>query len=268
MSKKAPKKRGPKPKRHKNPQQRGKTVAQQKEAKLNAAVPKGKKRAATVGRIAERRAQAEMAALDKKATVTAETRRVRKEVLKPLAKEINHRIKQAGELDGKADDHRLSAALQLEAARRQCKEAKINFERWCDQNIKKSYDEIRKLIAVARAPEPAKALADMRAGAAARNRDLRKRQSVSRDATAPASKAESAWEAAEALVSSLPDEWVGKTYRELMGEYKDRHDAVILALLQKGENTHSVSTMVNPPSDTKLEKGMQVVCLCKKRPDL
>lgn len=200
-AKKIAKKRGPKPKRHKSPQQIGKAVAQKKDAKLNVAVPKGKKRAATAGRIAERRDQAEMAKLDKK----AESKRILKEVLKPLAKEINHRIKQAGELDGKADDHRLAAALQLEAARRQCKEARIKFERWCEKNVEKSYDEIKKLVLVARAPEPAKALADMRSSAATRNRDMRKRQKVSRDVTAPASRAETPWEAADALVSSLPD---------------------------------------------------------------
>ena len=206
MSKKIPKKRGPKPKRHKSSQQIAKTAAQKKEARLSAPVPKGKKRAATTGRIAERRVQAEMAKKDKKAALDVETKRVLKEVLKPLAKEINHRIKQASQLDDKADDHRLSAALQLEAARRQCKDTKISFEKWCEKNVEKSFIEIRQLIAVAKAPDPTKAIAYMRAGAAQRNRDLRKRQKVSRDITAPASRAESAWEAAEALVSSLPDE--------------------------------------------------------------
>ncbi len=162
--------------------------------------PMGKK----MGAIAERRAKAEMAKLDKKATTDTETKEVLK-TLKPVAKEINVKFKLATQLDGKADDHRLSAALLLESARRRCKEAKIAFGKWCEDNVDKSYDEIRKLVAIASAPEPAKALADMRAGAAQRNRDMRKRQKVSRDATAPAAKAESAWEAADALVESLTD---------------------------------------------------------------
>lgn len=202
--KKVAKKRGPKPKRHKTPMQTGCAKSEKEHARLNATVPKGKKRAATIGRIAERKAQAEMAKLDKKTAETAETKKVL-DTLKPIAKEINVRFQKAGELDGKADDHRLAAALQLESARRQCKDAKIGFEKWCEKNVDKSYDEVRKLVAIAKAPEPTKAFADMRAGAAERNRAMRKRQKVSRDATAPASKAESAWEAADALVESLPD---------------------------------------------------------------
>ncbi len=55
--KKTPKKMGPKPKRHKTPMQTGRAKSEKEHAKLNANVPKGKKRAATTGRIAERKAQ-------------------------------------------------------------------------------------------------------------------------------------------------------------------------------------------------------------------
>ena len=205
MSKKTPKKSGPKKKGHKTPTQTGRARAGKEQAREVAHIPKGEKRSAIAERVAERKAQAEVAKLDKVAATDTETKRVLREVLKPLAKEINHRIKQAGQLDDKADDHRLAAALQLKSAHRRCKEVKINFEKWCEENVEKSYDEVRRLITVAKAPEPAKALADMRAGTAERNSAMRKRQRVSRDVTAPASRSETAWEAADALVSSLPD---------------------------------------------------------------
>ncbi len=162
--------------------------------------PMGKK----MGAIAERRDQAEMAKKDKKAATDTEAKEVLK-TLKPVAEEINAKFKLAQKYEGKAGDHRLSAALLLESARRRCKEAKVSFAKWCEEHVEQSYEEVRKLVAIASAPEPAKALADMRAGAAARNRQMRKRQKVSRDATAPAAKAESAWEAADALVESLTD---------------------------------------------------------------
>ena len=199
MTKKTPKKRGPKKKGHKTPTQTGRTRAGKKQASEVAHVPEGRKR----GAIAERRKQAEAEKLEKIAAMDSKTIEVLG-ILEPIAKEINHRFSQASQLDGKADDHRLAAALQLEAAHRQCKEVKINFQEWCEENVKKSYDEVRKLVAVARQPEPAKALADLRAGAASRNRDMRKRQNASRDAGASAP-TEAPWEAADALLASLPD---------------------------------------------------------------
>lgn len=194
---KTPKKRGPKPKGHKPSGITARTKTAQRDKKDMAAVPKGEKQ----GAIAERKAQAEMAKLDKKAAAGEEVQRVVRE-LKPVAKEINVKFKLAAQLDGKADDHRLSAALLLESARQRCKEARVPFNKWCEKHVEKSYDEVCKLVAIAASPEPAKALADLRAGAAARNRDLRKRQKASRDAPA---NMETPWEAADALVGSLPD---------------------------------------------------------------
>lgn len=185
---------------HKTARQTKSTAGDYKAKKELAAVPKGKK----MGAIAERRDKAEMAKKDKNMAADAKVHKVSKE-LEPVAKEINVKFKLATQLDGKADDHRLSAALLLESARRRCKEVKIPFGKWCEKYVDKSYDEVRKLVAVASAPEPAKALADMRAGAAARNRAMRGRQKVSRDATAPTSRSETACEAADALVEHLPD---------------------------------------------------------------
>ena len=108
--------------------------------------------------------------------------------LAPLAKEINAHLKTAGEFDGKADDRRLTAAIALEKASALCREAKMSFKSWVAGNIEQSYDECRKLAVIGASPDPAKALADMRSGAAVRSRALRKRQAaVLRDTAAEAS---------------------------------------------------------------------------------
>lgn len=155
------------------------TKARQRTRVANKDVPKGKKRAVSVERREVKKREKQKWQADQKARHTGTLTE-----LKPIAKEINTRLEKAAGLDGKADDHRLAAALQLEKARQVCKAAKIGFPGWVKANVDKSYEEVKKLVAVAAKPEPAKALADMRAGAATRNRQLRKRQKVSRDASA------------------------------------------------------------------------------------
>ena len=105
--------------------------------------------------------------------------------LVPVAKEINTRLEKATALDEKAGDHRLAAALQLDKARQVCKASKITFKGWVQANIEYSLDEVKKLVAVAAKPDPAKALADMRAGVAQRSRELRARRKALRDAPPP-----------------------------------------------------------------------------------
>lgn len=83
--------------------------------------------------------------------------------LAPLAKEINHRLKEAEQIEGKAFDHRLAACLQLDQAKRRCVKSKINFKNWCDENIAQSYETVRKLAACGGAKKPALALEDLRA---------------------------------------------------------------------------------------------------------
>ncbi len=67
----------------------------------------------------------------KKAKHTAAYRK-----LDPLAKDINARIAKFNQYGAKAEDHKLSASLQLEVARRFCLENKIPWENWCKANIK------------------------------------------------------------------------------------------------------------------------------------
>ncbi|HCA53841.1 MAG TPA: hypothetical protein DEP24_14020 [Mycobacterium sp.] len=97
--------------------------------------------------------------------------------LAPIAKEINVKIELAAKMDSKAGDYRLSAALMLEEARKKCEAAKIPFKKWATENIPYSYENVRKLVAVGAAPEPAKALEDLRlknAEANKRHRDAKK----------------------------------------------------------------------------------------------
>ena len=121
--------------------------------------------------------------------------------LAPIAKEINHRFNEAAKLDtkahdieGKADDHRLAAALRIAEAEKRCKAEKHNFKQWAEANIKQqSYETVRKLLQVGRADEPALALADMREKNRRRNVEHRARakagKAVSRD-TGPRGKQE------------------------------------------------------------------------------
>lgn len=82
--------------------------------------------------------------------------------LAPIAKEVNARFESADKMDAKADDHRLSAAIRLAEAKDKCEKAKINFKKWCEENVKQSYETCRKLVPIGQSSEPAAALADMR----------------------------------------------------------------------------------------------------------
>ena len=83
--------------------------------------------------------------------------------LTPIAKEINSRFEKADQMEGKADDHRLAAALQLAKAKTIAEAAKVPFKKWCEDNlVGQSYENIRKLAVVGAADKPELALADMR----------------------------------------------------------------------------------------------------------
>lgn len=82
--------------------------------------------------------------------------------LTDLAHEINVRLQ-------KADDHRLSASLKLAEAKAACKLAGISFKSWVSREVKQlGYVEATRLAKIGSAPDPAKALEDMRAKSHAR----------------------------------------------------------------------------------------------------
>ena len=83
--------------------------------------------------------------------------------LAPMAKVINTRMDKYNQGLVKADDHRLAAAIEMDAAKQVCIDAKIPFKRWCEENCPEhSYETIRKLAAVGGSDNPTAALEDMR----------------------------------------------------------------------------------------------------------
>lgn len=84
------------------------------------------------------------------------------DALVPLAKEINTRLSKAETMEGKADDHRLAACIQLAEAKTLCQASKIPFAKWSKENIQYSYETVRKYAAVGASSNPQQALADMR----------------------------------------------------------------------------------------------------------
>lgn len=116
--------------------------------------------------------------VDQKAKHTALLRK-----LEPVAKKINVRLEKAAGLDDKAYDHRLAAAIELDGAKKQCETAKINFKKWCEDNVSQSYGTVKKLAQVGGADDPAKALEDLRHKNKQRNQKLRD----SKKAAAPGS---------------------------------------------------------------------------------
>ena len=122
------------------------------------------------------------------------------EFLQPLAHEINVRLEKADQIAGKADDHRLAAALKLEQARKECAAKKVNFKKWCEANVKHAYESVRKLVRIGGAEDPPKALADLRAGVKkAMKKSRAKKAKIAADPVAVAETALATMKDAEAV---------------------------------------------------------------------
>lgn len=107
----------------------------------------------------------------------AAEKRAAEDILEKAAKEINVRLgkaaeieKKAHDIEVKADDHRLAAALKLADAKEAAKIIGVPFKTWYEKNIDQTlaWESARKLAIVGAAPDPAKALADLREGTKAR----------------------------------------------------------------------------------------------------
>jgi len=120
--------------------------------------------------------------VDQKAKHTAALRK-----LGPAAKRIKTRLEKAAAMDGKAHDHRLAAAIELDAAKKECAKVKLNFQKWCEENIPQSYETVKKLAQVGGADDPAAALEDMRGKNKKRNKELRDRKKEASRDTSPGS---------------------------------------------------------------------------------
>jgi hypothetical protein len=73
----------------------------------------------------------------------------------------------------KSDDYRVTAACHLAKAKALCVERGITFKEWVADNIKFSLNEAYILARCGEASDPAKAIADLRAGDAKKKRDQR-----------------------------------------------------------------------------------------------
>ena len=131
--------------------------------------------------------------------------------LEPIAKEINIRLEKAEKHTSEAFDHRLSAALRLEDARKMCKKAGMNFKKWAETNVTQSYETVRKLAAIGASDDPKLALEDLRistrkavAKHAAKKVGLAKPTSAV-GAVPSGAPSRTAWEIAEDMVASLSD---------------------------------------------------------------
>ena len=146
--------------------------------------------------------------------------------LQPIAREINARFERAAHMEGKADDHRLSAALKLDEAKKICTRGKVNFREWVEENVSQGWEEAKKLARVGGSENPKLALEDMRAGTKARTRKARERASRGTPATAsvPQPKLPSAFVTAEEMMRSLDD----KTRLAVVGEHAKELGHVVM----------------------------------------
>lgn len=158
--------------------------------------------------------------------------------LKAVAKRINAMIEKAATGETRSFDLRLSAACTLAEARATCKEAKINFEKWCEANVAIGYKEAKRLALVGAAESPQAALEDMRAKQAARGRKHREKTKAARVPTGPGRVTHAAapppalspYVAALDTVAALPEPEQVKAVREVAAR-------VGLTVVAKGEGT-------------------------------
>lgn len=134
--------------------------------------------------------------------------------LVPVAKEITARLDSAAKNEQKADDMRLSAAQFLAQAEVICKETGVQFKAWAEKNVPQSYETVRKLLAVGKAPDPVLALADMRAANAKANAKSRANKKETTKPSVPSetgparpspNKSNTDWTRAEETMLALPD---------------------------------------------------------------
>lgn len=128
--------------------------------------------------------------------------------LSPIAKNVNARFDSIRKQEGKIDDMRLSAAIELAQAEEICKAEKIQFKKWVEENVEQSYNTCRQLLPIGRAGEEegAKILMDLRAGNAARNRAHREKKSKASAPTGKGGTTEDAHTRAFNAAQALPDQ--------------------------------------------------------------
>ena len=103
--------------------------------------------------------------------------------LKPSATKVNRAMDKYVEHRIKSDDARLVAAVVISEANQQCKDCGLSFKQWASDNLRHSWESIRKLIPIGDAeraePGAGKAMLDeARERNAKANSELRARKAV------------------------------------------------------------------------------------------
>lgn len=181
------------------------------------------------------------AAAERKAASTAQ-KQATEQKLQPMAKEINHRFEEALKLDGKADDHRLAAALRIADAKKLCEGNGVNFKKWVEANVVgQTYETVRKLATVGISGDPAKAaiaLSDMRGKNKSANKAHRdKKKSEAKGNQGPKM---TPFKAADEALSKLDDK---TTLSLLQGKAKKMGMAVVSETTAKNAAKSSGATV-------------------------
>lgn len=164
---------------------------------------KTKKKPATKTPARKAVAKKNMAAAEGRAKEREDRRDVIKiKKLEPLAKKIQVRFERAAVAEGKADDHRLAAAVHLAEAAALCKKEKINFEDWATSNFTQGYNEIRRLTGIGKSDNPAQAIADLRENTRQRMQKARTRKQLA----PPAGDIPTLYSTADDALEALMDE--------------------------------------------------------------
>ena len=172
---------------------------------------------------------------DKKVDIEAAKQKAMKEAqdeaatfaktIKNDGKEIVTRLEKAQKYEAQADDHRLAAALKMAEVEGKFAEAKpkgITFRKWCEsQNVVtpdirgRSWENVRKLLAVGKADNPQQALTDMREGnkaAVEKHRDKSKSSGSNGGSTGST---ETPLQRIESALGSMPDEMAVNAVRSV-----------------------------------------------------
>ena len=147
-----------------------------------------------------------------KAKIVAEGKRKAKHTavlttLKPIAKEINHKLDKADKSYDLSTDYRVSAALRLAEAVKICKKAKITFKSWAAENVDRSYHTVLLLSRAGAESNPTAAVQLIRSKNAEYNQISRaKKKVISRENVVPSTEIVSPFERAVQSVAALEDQ--------------------------------------------------------------
>lgn len=120
--------------------------------------------------------------------------------LAAAAKRVNAALDKARVAEGRADDLRVTAAVELAAAKTMCAENKVNFKSWCEANVTQGYAEVTRLVKIGQSDDPHQAIEDMRSRNREKNKEHRARKKVGATKSISASPAA----AAETAIEQMP----------------------------------------------------------------